>query len=159
MSESSDYRSFRKNIIGLYDRIDRIENVMVIGMPDINLCINGQESWIEQKSPKEPKRKSTILFGSNHKISVDQRNWMKRQISAGGLAYFLIVTDLRWILIHGKHADDINTMTVNQAVAAALWHFEKPIRGTEPWEQLRAILQSRTPESLKHSHTNTSFTA
>lgn len=141
MSESSDYKTFRRNVIGAYDRIDRIENVMVAGMPDVNVCINGKESWVEQKSPKEPKRKSTKLFGSNHKVSVDQSNWMKRQITAGGRAYFLIATDLRWLLLEGALADEINEMTVNQVVAAALWHYEKPIRGDEPWEQLRAILQ------------------
>lgn len=142
MSESSEYRTLRRNITGPYDRIDRIENLMVLGMPDINFCSNGRECWIEQKSPREPKRKSTKLFASNHKVSVDQANWMKRQTTAGGRAFFLIVTDLRWLLLPGSLADEINDMTVNQAVAAALWHYEKPIRDKEPWEQLRAILQA-----------------
>jgi hypothetical protein len=142
MSESSDYKTFRRNVIGPHDRIDRIENVMVAGMPDVNFCIDGVEGWIEQKSPKEPKRKSTKLFGSNHKVSVDQSNWMKRQTTAGGKAYFLIVTDLRWLLLDGAWADEINNMSVNQIVAASAWHYEKPIRDKEAWEQLKAILQT-----------------
>lgn len=142
MSESSDYRTFRRNIIGPKDRIDRIENLMVLGMPDVNCCINGRDFWIEQKSPKEPKRKSTKMFGSNHKISKDQMNWMKRHITAGGKAYFLIATDLRWMLLDGALADEINEMTVNQIVAASLWHYEKPIRGIEPWDQMKQILQA-----------------
>lgn len=143
MGESSDYQTFKRNILQPRDRLDRVENVILTGVPDINFCSEGSECWIEQKSPKEPKRKSTLLFGSNHKISKDQKNWFKRQMDAGGKAYFLIVTDLRWLLIDGAHADFINNLTVDQLVAIAAWHAPKPIRDKTKWNQLRAILQSK----------------
>ena len=79
MSESSDYKTFKANVPEPGDRLDRIENAVVTGMPDINMCIGGTEVWIEQKSPKEPVRSTTPLFGSNHKISQEQANWFLRQ--------------------------------------------------------------------------------
>lgn len=143
MAESADYKLFKKHVIGPLDRVDRIENVVIAGMPDVNLCITGTECWIEQKSPKEPKRTTTKMFGSNHKLSVDQMNWFLRQRNAGGKAYVLIVSDKRWLLIDGIHADKVNDMTVPELIEVALWHQPKPVRGKEKWKQLRSILQSR----------------
>ena len=146
--ESEDYKLFRKNIITPRDRCDRIENIMVVGMPDVNCCIDKVECWIELKSPIEPKRESTKLFGSNHKLSQDQKNWFLRQKNAGGVAFVLIATDKRWILISGHDADYVNEMTVNELIDISVWHSIKPIRGKEKWNKLR--------ESLKHSHSSTS---
>lgn len=140
MSESKDYKTLRTKVFGPYDRIDRIENIIVVGMPDTNYCINGAEGWIEFKAPREPKRSSTRLFGSNHKLTIDQRNWILRQRNAGGKAWVLIVTDQRWMLVGGEHADQINEMTVSQLEAIAAWCATKPVRGREPWERLRRIL-------------------
>ena len=117
------------------------ENVVVTGMPDINFCSGGVECWIEQKSPTEPKRKTTPLFGSNHKVSQEQANWMLRQRKAGGKCYFLISTDKRWILVGGFLADQLNTMTVDEIVEQAVWSTMKPVKDKEQWQTLRQELQ------------------
>lgn len=144
MSEKNVYRRFYEHAIRRgYDRIDRIENGVIAGMPDINLCINGRESWIELKAPTEPKRSSTPLFGSNHKISQDQLNWFKRQIDAGGRAFLLIVTDYRWMLIHGAEIDGVNQKTTSQLVEIALWHATESLLRTgrtNAWHELRSAL-------------------
>ena len=140
MSESTDYRAFKRNVPDPIDRLDRIENMMLTGMPDTNFCGDGRECWIEFKSPKEPVRPTTRLFGSNHKLSIEQRNWMLRQRNAGGRAFVLIVTDKRWILLDGVRADRINEMTVPELIEVALWHAVKPIRSKEQWKQCRTIL-------------------
>lgn len=140
MAESVDYRAFKRNVVEPLDRLDRIENCMVLGMPDTNYCGDSKECWIEFKSPKEPVRPTTKLFGSNHKLSIEQRNWMLRQRNAGGRAFVLIVTDKRWLLLDGIHADRINDMTVPELIEAALWHAVKPIRSKEQWKQCRTIL-------------------
>ncbi len=142
MSESSDYKTFKKNVPILSDRLDRVENGVVVGMPDINFCSGGKECWIEMKSPTEPKRSATPLFGSNHKVSQDQANWMLRQFRAGGRAFFLIVTDKRWILISGAFADEINKMTVAELVESARWTTTKPVKDKEQWTLLRNALRS-----------------
>lgn len=140
MAESTDYKAFKKHVPEPLDRLDRIENMMLNGMPDTNFCAEGRECWIELKSPTEPKRPSTKLFGSNHKLSIEQRNWMLRQRNAGGKAYVLIVTDKRWLLLDGSKADQINDMTVAELIEASLWHATKPIRSKEEWKRCRQIL-------------------
>ena len=142
MAETNDYKVLKKNLPQGRDRLDRIENVVVIGMPDINFCSENVECWIEQKSPKEPVRGTTRLFGSNHKVSQDQMNWFQRQLDAGGNAYFLIVTDKRWMLIGGELADEINNMTVDELLKASLWSTPKPVKDKASWQTLRQALQS-----------------
>ena len=140
MAESTDYKVLKANLPQYGDRLDRVENPLVNGMPDISFCSAGVECWIEQKSPKEPVRGTTPLFGSNHRFSQEQANWFLRQTRAEGNAYVLIASDKRWMLIGGEHADQINNMTVPQLLAAALWSTSKPVKDKEQWKILRSIL-------------------
>ena len=139
MSEKTKYNIFRKNVLNVKqcDRIDRIENVVLAGMPDVNYCFEGVEGWIEMKAPTEPKRASTPLFGSNHKLSQEQKNWFKRQDNAQGRGYILIATDKRWILMMGSKADYINEMPVNELVKESRWSM---LNNQKNWELLRWIL-------------------
>lgn len=142
MSESNDYETLKKNLPQPGDRLDRVENLVVDGMPDVNFCADGVESWIEMKSPTEPKRSSTPLFGSNHKVSQAQKNWMLRQFKAGGNGWFLIATDKRWMLVRGSLADDINEMNMELLLAVADWSTLKPVKEKESWKKLRQVLTS-----------------
>jgi hypothetical protein len=120
--------------------MDRVENVVMAGMPDINFCAEGVEVWIEMKSPTEPKRDGTPLFGSNHRLSIDQENWFLRQCTAGGRGFVLISTDKRWLLIAGHDVTLINTASTGFLLNRAVWSAHKPIRGTDPWQNLRQSL-------------------
>ena len=140
MSEKKDYQTLKNNVIGPLDRIDRVENIVVAGMPDVNVCIEGVESWLELKSPKEPKKATTPLFGSNHKLSQDQKNWFLRQQNSNGKGYILIASDKRWLLIEGKHADDVNEMTIVELIVESVWGCVKPITKAQ-WKELRDILK------------------
>lgn len=140
MSESKDYQTFKRNALDPIDRIDRIENFLVIGMPDTNLCVEGTEVWVEFKAPFEPKRATTALFGSNHKLSQEQKNWMLRQRNAGGNCCILIATDKRWLLIDGIHADRLNEATVGELIKWSKWNATKPIKKPQ-WKMLRAMLR------------------
>ena len=122
MSEKKDYQKFKDKFIRFGDRCDRIENLMLLGMPDVNFCAEGAEVWMEIKSPTEPKRETTPLFGSNHKLSQDQKNWFLRQNNAGGIGIILICTDQRWIYIDAcLWADDLNEMTVSELCTQSIW--------------------------------------
>ena len=144
MTEKRSYAMLREKIFAnSLDRVDRIENELVTGMFDVNYCIDGTEGWIEIKSPEEPKRQTTKLFGSNHKLSQDQKNWCLRELQAGGLAWVLISTEQRWLLIHGSHADNIHDLTISELIEIARWHKMKPVKGNEPWKELRQVLASR----------------
>lgn len=127
MSEKTAWTWMREKVFKAQDRADRLENIVLDGMPDANCCVCGTESWIEIKAPTEPVRERTPLFGSNHKISQSQANWMLRQISAGGNAYFFIDTDKRRMLVEGKYADQLNTMTVTEIMLISKWVCAKPL--------------------------------
>ncbi len=142
MPENTDYKNFRDNVPIFGDRLDRVENLLLPGMPDINFCGEGRECWIEQKSPKEPVRPTTPLFGSNHKLSTEQKNWFLRQTQSGGRSFVLITTNKRWILIGGDRADFINSMTVDELISESYWNTLKPIRDKTKWQILRKILIS-----------------
>ena len=139
MAESKDYQTFKRNALEPLDRVDRIENFLVIGMPDVNCCVDGAEAWVEFKSSVEPKRPTTALFGSNHKLSQEQKNWMLRQRNAGGRCYILVATDKRWMLIDGKCADGLNEMTVTELAKTAVWVAALPIKEKQ-WKLLRSKL-------------------
>lgn len=142
MSEKNAYKTFYDGIkqFGPRDRIERIENGVGVGAPDINFCIEAKEGWLELKSPKEPLRATTPLFGSNHRVSQDQKNWFLRQYQAGGFCAFLIMTDKRWMLVPGRHADNLNNMTVSNLIKVAVWTTARPIKEKRQWELLRANL-------------------
>lgn len=142
MAESNDYKTFKNNVPTLHDRVDRVENGVVVGMFDVNYCFGGVEGWIELKSPTEPKRPTTKLFGSNHDVSQDQANWCLRQIKAGGKAFVLIATNKRWILIDGKHTDEVNRLTVSELIELSEWNTTKPVKDKNKWKQLRQLLMT-----------------
>lgn len=134
MSEKNEYQWLKDNVLKSPHRCDRVENLLVIGMPDVNACVKGgREFWIEIKSSKEPVRATTPLLGSNHRVSQDQANWFLRQRKAGGIAFFWLGTDKRRMLIPGLYGDQINKMTINELLEAALWAQPKgsPIKPEE----------------------------
>ena len=140
--EKADYKTFRRGLYRYGDRIDRVENLVVAGMPDVNLASGGVELWIEFKSPIEPKRPRSPLFGgSNHQVLQTQANWFLEQCNAGGRCFLLVSTNKRWLLIPGAFVahEPINKWTVSEFIMKAVWHCEKPAR-REQWETLRAIL-------------------
>jgi hypothetical protein len=142
MSEKNAYKLLKKHLVlPCSDRIDRIETRIIQGVPDVNLCLDGgYEMWIEIKSPVEPKKQSTPLFGSNHKVSQEQKNWFHRQLASGGRGFFLIYTDKRIILLNGKFYDEINAMPLSEILDKADWHTTKPVRKNE-WNKLREALK------------------
>lgn len=143
MNEKTAYAAFRENIIGRGDRIDRVENPIVPGMPDVSCCLRpGVEFWMEIKAPREPIRDSTPLFGSRHGVMQSQANWIRSQIQAGGKCYFFIETDLHRFMIDGGFCDEINELTVHQIKVASFWWVPKPTPG-HLWIQLKEILCKR----------------
>lgn len=148
MDESSVFQRLKLRICRPEDRFERVENGLLTGMPDVNYCLVGVEGWIELKCPDEPKRPDTPLFGSNHKVEVEQRNWMLRQARAGGRGWLFIATEQRLMLIEGKKVGDlsgkINEMTTHQLERISKWRVQLPILDQTRWFDLREILSSST---------------
>lgn len=124
MSEAAEQSWLKKFVFKSPARCERVENLLIFGMPDTNCCIPpGHEFWLEIKSPTEPKRPSTALIGGRcHPLSQDQKNWFLAQRRAGGRAYLWVGTDKRRMLLPGAIADQFNEMTVAQCIEVALWH-------------------------------------
>lgn len=113
------------------------------GWPDVNGCFDGIEFWLEVKEPTEPKRSTTPLFGSNHKLTVEQRNWMLNQLRAGGLAYIYIDTGKHRMLLSGNLADKINVLTLRQLLNLSLWSGAVPFHHKHHWEGIADAIATR----------------
>jgi hypothetical protein len=143
MSEKNAYATLKDKVFKPMDRVSRVENALETGMPDVNYCIKSVEGWIEIKYPTEPKRENTRLFGSSHKFSQDQLNWILEQRNAGGIVWLFIVTDKRYILVNSKWAEYINDMTLWQILVESSWAALKPNRNAKLWEELWKILANK----------------
>ena len=141
--EADTFAKLRQHVFLPTERLERVENGLVDGMPDVNFCAAGVEGWIELKAPIEPQRESTPLFGSNHRIGVAQANWFLKQRLAGGRAFLLIETDQQLLLLTGKDVAErgleLNKLPVRQLAAIALWARMKPIAFGK-WHSLRMKL-------------------
>jgi hypothetical protein len=124
------------------DRLDRIENSVSSGAGDVNGCLAGEDVWIELKAPSEPVRAGTPLMTSNnnHPLLQTQMNWFRRQHNAGGIAFILVRTDRRMMLVDGtKHGDVFNKWTVAQMVTHSIANFAVPTK-QEEWRLLRNVI-------------------
>ena len=139
MSEKNDWKILKHNLPQGYDRLERIENIVGVGTPDVNYCIDGREGWIEMKSPIEKSNPNSKLFtGRNHKLLQTQKNWFLQQKNAGGKGFILIATDKRWLLINGNRwADFINEYNIKELEAVSCWSAMRPVKD---WNNLRSRL-------------------
>ncbi len=133
--------AFLRGALQTGDRMDRIENSLLVpGMPDVNGCFVGWEFWIESKAPSEPKRPETPLFGSNHKLSQDQKNWMLRQTNAGGNVFVYVQTENWRILVPAWFAEHLNEAPLQNILGNAEWREKK--RGASATNMRIAIINS-----------------
>lgn len=138
MSEQTAYRTLKSHFPPS-SYIERIENVLGAGFPDVIYTLNGVTGFIEIKSPKEPKKNTTPLFGSNHKLSQEQLNWFQTQERAGGRSFIFIATDKRWLILPGRVADLVNAATVIDIKEMSTWHKTRGSR--DGWSDMLKELQ------------------
>lgn len=142
--EARWWQNIRTNMLVRGDRMDRIENSVGSGQPDTNGCLAAEDVWIELKAPVEPKRADTPLMTSNgnHPLLQSQINWFARQAQAGGIAFILMRTDQRVILIEGTKygtSQAFNRYTVAQMINVALMVFDLPMKQND-WRLLRNVI-------------------
>lgn len=73
--------------------LTRIENTVTFGVPDINVCIDGIEFWVETK------------IEHNDKISIrpSQLAWVISRVKANGNVFILAANDIGCFLYPGKN--------------------------------------------------------
>jgi hypothetical protein len=69
--------------------MDRVENLLMGGWPDVEGCLSGSCFTIELKSKERPARESTRILAPDD-IRPGQVPWLEKRWSAGGCCYMLV---------------------------------------------------------------------
>jgi hypothetical protein len=105
--------------------LERVENVVGVGMPDVYVQAPAVSTWVELKAPNPPKRESTRVLGDEG-LRQDQKNWHVRA-SRLALPTWILIRERRvgrmWML-PGVLADlmnDYTAMELSRVAAAQTW--------------------------------------
>lgn len=86
-----------------HGHFERIENLVGIGRPDVNYCIQGVEGNIELKQLKDwPKRPDTVVEVRH--FTPQQRLWIRDRVRARGRVYVLLQVGPAYLLLGGEWA-------------------------------------------------------
>ena len=93
--------------------LQRLENLVGVGHPDVEGCIDGQQVWVELKSEARPKRKDTPI---RPKLRTSQSEWHKTRASVGFRHNWVLLQvgssrAARLYLLPGDRYDDIKAVT------------------------------------------------
>lgn len=100
--------------------MERVENLVGDGMPDIWFAARGRHGWVELKAPTRPKRDTTRLLG-NQGLRTSQLNW-HRKAAVRDLPAWTLSRDSsgELYLVHCKHSQEINELTATELAAASV---------------------------------------
>lgn len=104
--------------------LERVENVVADGMPDVHVLMEGKMAWVELKHAVLPKRETTRVLG-NKGLRQSQINWHLKA-AAKSLPVYTVIRDDKGALymIHASYAETINDMTraeLNDASIGCEW--------------------------------------
>ena len=120
LPEQKVYDRFKAQSIGRL-HLERIENVVGAGTPDLH-CSNGViEFWLELKQLDEfPARDSTPVLSSDT-IRASQKAWMNCWTSRGVIAFVLVKIGPEYYLVNGAKCWELtNDVFVNSCLAVGL---------------------------------------
>ena len=98
--------------------MQRIENNVGSGIPDVISELYTFWCWVELKAPNAPKKDTTRLLGVEG-LNPDQINWHLKCAHRGGQSFILIRDSLKRLLLidckrMGKQIQYINSLTYNE---------------------------------------------
>ena len=106
-------------------RMERVENAVSCGTPDVDGVLNGRHFKIELKTVARPARKST---GLRIKFQPAQPNWLRSWCASGGNAFVLVQVGsgpvARRYLVPGKDVDALSVPDLTEEgllYRAILW--------------------------------------
>jgi len=111
--------------------LERVENYITAGMPDVHCKYHGVECWVELKVASLPKKEGTRVMGRKG-LRIEQINWHKKHHSFGLKSYILLKTGNRLFLIANKHTESVNQM--------CLFDLEQTTIATD-WESIFILLR------------------
>lgn len=114
--------------------LQRVENLVGEGMPDVHVSGPESECWIELKFAKRPKRATTRLLG-NQGLRPSQINWHLKAGTKAMCTYILILDDLGMLyLIDGRQAANINEWPQGECRKRSL--------AADNWDSIYKVLMS-----------------
>lgn len=127
-----------KTLRALGHRLDiqRLENSVGVGHPDVEGCIDGSQLWIELKSCARPARSDTMI---RPKVRESQSIWHRGRTEAGGKIHWVLIQvgedhGAILYLIPGCHYDKIVAPEADLEIMSAV-----PITATTADVLLRAV--------------------
>lgn len=96
-----------------------VENIVASGMPDVNFCYQGQETWVEIKVIQRPARETSLLR-IDHFTDI-QRQFIARRVSAGGRVCLLLVIDGQFVLFGGSRCLLLGKKSYQWVLKNGLW--------------------------------------
>jgi hypothetical protein len=123
--------------LGLRFHLERIENVVSDGTPDVDYCIDSIQGGIELKFSDTAHGDTAQVLGIQHGMRRSQIIYASRRIWAGGLCWCLIgnkvatwLVDLRGMTPEGMA--DLSTASSARLREVAAWHCGQRMGGTLP---------------------------
>lgn len=116
--------------------LERVENLVGAGIPDVLALAGGAVTWCELKAIAAPKaRAATPLLGAAKGLNTDQRNWHLEWARHGGRSLVVVGVGPKTLyVIDGKLADFVNSYTVLQMSHLSL---------CATWSQLQHLLEPK----------------
>lgn len=112
--------------------MERVENVVGEGMPDIWMASDQWHCWVELKAARLPVRPTTRVLGREG-LRPSQVNWHLKAAVRGLPVYTLIRDNLQNLyLVSCEHADEINEMPLARLQEVSL---------AGSWEEIFKVLK------------------
>lgn len=117
----------------------RLENSAGEGNPDVEGCINGEQTWIELKSCDRPKRVNTLI---HPKCRESQSIWHRERTNAGSRMHWVLIQvgeahQAKLYLIPGSSYDEIKATEAELAAMSVCPENASPatvlLRSCEGW--------------------------
>ncbi len=120
LPEQRLWTKLRDNLVTRHVLLERVENLVNVGTPDVHAIANGQTTWLELKATEMPARSETPLLGRDT-VSRDQRNWHMNYHQHGGRSLIVIGVGPRVTLsLSGEYVDKVNEMPFHEIMAKAV---------------------------------------
>lgn len=141
--------------------LQRVENIVAEGMPDVHVSGPESECWVELKAVTLPRRETTRVLGTEG-LRPSQINWHLKAGTKSIRSYILIRDDVGMLyLIEGRHAASVNEWPMAKLeernigwgwdnIYQELMGWERPLNKEEKKTRAElALTLLRTPKQIK----------
>lgn len=114
MRESSFWRSIRIGLLKASNNkilLQRIEDKLTLGIPDVHFCYEGKTGWIELKVLKDYPKKVNTPIKINH-LTPHQKQWHKNYTKSLGKSFVLLKVNKDAFLFDGNNLGCLTDSTI-----------------------------------------------